>query len=339
MGSDNSKITYDENGYAYIGSIKFLNNSEWVEHGQGKKDWYDKNDDGSYNDIPNTYIGNFKDGVAEGHGVCIYADDSKYEGNWMSNMRHGKGKMIYTDGSAYDGDFCYDVKHGYGKFTYSTSCYYKGQFESGYISGKGTLYRPNNTVIYKGEWLCGNYHGYGKSYFENGNVEYDGHWIDNLPHGKGILYDNKKNIIENGYFNAGFCYEKISDAPSKKKSKISLSLNKNLFKNNKVTTVIDVSKKPQIKIAFSDTTLSASDTTLKVSDTNSTKPSKNKVSFAPNRTSTFLKTNTVSTNPLLLTSRQSSGTTSSGTTSSGTTTFNVTPSETINPIHKIVSVS
>jgi len=44
-----------------------------------------------------TYEGNFRNGVREGYGTLIFAEESKYVGNFKNNLPNGIGKFIKKD--------------------------------------------------------------------------------------------------------------------------------------------------------------------------------------------------------------------------------------------------
>ena len=43
------------------------------------------------------YEGNFRNGVREGYGTLIFAEESKYVGNFKNNLPNGIGKFIKKD--------------------------------------------------------------------------------------------------------------------------------------------------------------------------------------------------------------------------------------------------
>ena len=47
----------------------------------------------------NKYEGNFKDGIAHGHGRKTWASGDSYLGEWENGLRHGKGDCTYKGGA------------------------------------------------------------------------------------------------------------------------------------------------------------------------------------------------------------------------------------------------
>ena len=63
------------------------------------------------------YTGSWEDGVMEGYGEMIFADQSIYSGWWHMGMRHGHGRAEYGrggSGGAYTGGWKLDKRSGYG---------------------------------------------------------------------------------------------------------------------------------------------------------------------------------------------------------------------------------
>ncbi|MCC7503685.1 MAG: caspase family protein [Saprospiraceae bacterium] len=56
-----------------------------------------------YYDYPDgsRWIGEFKNGVPHGEGVCFYANGDRYEGAWANNAPYGEGVMHYANGRVY----------------------------------------------------------------------------------------------------------------------------------------------------------------------------------------------------------------------------------------------
>jgi hypothetical protein len=45
------------------------------------------------------YIGNWENDKANGYGVYLHSNGSKYEGDWKDDKQHGKGHETWADGS------------------------------------------------------------------------------------------------------------------------------------------------------------------------------------------------------------------------------------------------
>ena len=123
-----------------------------------------------------TYVGEFKNGVADGKGIYYFKFGAKYEGEWLNNVRHGfgtltlpggypryqvelrndevcgNGKMLRSDGGLVEGIFDGNF-NGIGTITYPDGNVYKGQFRHGERNGMGVLTTPEN------ERFTGEFHG------------------------------------------------------------------------------------------------------------------------------------------------------------------------------------
>ena len=52
------------------------------------------------------YMGHWKNGKKDGHGVMYYTNGEKYEGNWKNDKKYGNGTHYYINGTKEE--FCYD---------------------------------------------------------------------------------------------------------------------------------------------------------------------------------------------------------------------------------------
>ena len=104
----------------------------------GRLDW-----DGGF-----TYIGEIRDGVANGHGEIYYEGEKIYEGNLVNNERSGKGAQYAMGILQYEGDFLHDKRHGKGILFIDEKKRYEGDFvnEYGDISYQGKF--ENNSIAY-----------------------------------------------------------------------------------------------------------------------------------------------------------------------------------------------
>lgn len=126
-------------------------------------------DDGSL------YMGQIRDSLFNGHGMCIYADGTVYEGSWKDGLWDSLGTVIYPDGDIYKGNFKNHIKEGKGTYIYGTG------------------------ARYDGEWKNDRFNGSGKLFFEDGGM-YDGAWKDDMKHGYGKLTSSEGRTL------AGFFY-------------------------------------------------------------------------------------------------------------------------------------
>ncbi len=98
------------------------------------------------------YVGETKNGMANGNGVGIWDNGSIYRGEWRNNLRNGEGEFTWKDGAKYEGGFVMGIRSGKGTFHYKTGEKYVGDFKDGLRHGKGILYDRDNNISFNGEW-------------------------------------------------------------------------------------------------------------------------------------------------------------------------------------------
>ena len=141
----------------------------------------------------------------------------RYEGEAVE-VRGGLGRIepksqgtkTYLDGEyagyRYKGEFLGDGhghEHGRGSwYRPDDTLEYEGEWQQGNNHGQGRYYRPDGTTLeYEGEWQQGDYHGHGKSYFDDGTtIEYEGAFVGSMRHGQGTLYNRDGSIRHQGRF-------------------------------------------------------------------------------------------------------------------------------------------
>ena len=94
------------------------------------------------------YVGEFKDGLMNGHGVLTSSDGNKYVGSFKDNKRNGYGRATYGNGTKYYGTWTDGKRNGLGTHYYSANTPWKGrkyvgQWKDNKMHGQGTLIYPN----------------------------------------------------------------------------------------------------------------------------------------------------------------------------------------------------
>lgn len=140
------------------------------------------------------YEGSFVNNKCQGQGVFYYPDGSIYKGAFYENFPHGIGTLmqqdkIVSEGNWEQGEFigsatieggqlgCIqgDCSNGQGTYVFKDAeAKYIGTFQSGTMSGKGTIYYKNGTR-YTGNWSRGLFHGIGTLYQQDG-IQITGNW-------------------------------------------------------------------------------------------------------------------------------------------------------------------
>ena len=102
------------------------------------------------------YVGEFKDGKANGQGTYTYADGNMlYVGEFKDGKQNGQGTLTRPDGAKHVGEFKDNQFNGQGTLTYpDSSAKYVGEFKDDKRNGQGTLYpvAGANGSIVAGTW-------------------------------------------------------------------------------------------------------------------------------------------------------------------------------------------
>lgn len=98
------------------------------------------------------YLGEVKNGKANGNGVGIWITGSIYKGEWRNNIRHGQGIYEWADGERYEGTYVDGKRQGFGKYYWPNGERYEGQWIDDRRNGKGTLFDPDSNIKFEGNW-------------------------------------------------------------------------------------------------------------------------------------------------------------------------------------------
>ena len=98
------------------------------------------------------YVGQVKNGKANGYGVALLSTGSRYEGQWKDNMRHGEGTYYWSDGQYYVGEYLNDKRNGQGTYYWPNGEKYAGHWEDDERDGKGTFYGKDGEIVAAGTW-------------------------------------------------------------------------------------------------------------------------------------------------------------------------------------------
>lgn len=98
------------------------------------------------------YLGEIKNGKAEGNGIGIWETGSIYKGNWKNNQRHGQGTYTWKDGHTYEGSFVNDIREGEGTYYWTSGEKYVGEWRNNQRHGQGILYDKDNNIKIQGAW-------------------------------------------------------------------------------------------------------------------------------------------------------------------------------------------
>lgn len=102
------------------------------------------------------YLGEVKDGQANGGGVGIWNTGSIYKGDWKDNKRHGNGKFEWSDGHIYEGEYENDKRSGEGTYYWPSGEKYVGEWKEDKRNGQGILYDKDGNIQFEGKWIDDN---------------------------------------------------------------------------------------------------------------------------------------------------------------------------------------
>ncbi|MEX0315489.1 MAG: MORN repeat-containing protein [Allomuricauda sp.] len=98
------------------------------------------------------YVGQVRNGKAQGNGVAILSTGSRYEGEWKDNLRHGNGTFYWADGQYYEGEYIDDKRHGIGTYHWSNGEKFVGLWKDDQRTGEGTFYGKDGKIVASGIW-------------------------------------------------------------------------------------------------------------------------------------------------------------------------------------------
>ncbi|MCE9501614.1 MAG: hypothetical protein K8R21_14110 [Leptospira sp.] len=138
------------------GKIRFENGDQYEGEIKGSK----PSGKGTYISTDGMiYMGGFRDGKREGHGVVNYTtglhEGEQYIGEWKENQRNGHGIYAWPDGRKYVGNWQNNKQNGLGSITNARGDRYTGNFRDDLPDGEGTHTKIDGSVIFSGQWKAG----------------------------------------------------------------------------------------------------------------------------------------------------------------------------------------
>ncbi len=98
------------------------------------------------------YVGQVKNGKANGIGIALLDSGSRYEGQWKNNERHGEGTFYWADGQYYVGTYDSDKRSGYGTYYWPNGEKYAGEWKEDKRQGTGKFFGSDGDMVTAGEW-------------------------------------------------------------------------------------------------------------------------------------------------------------------------------------------
>jgi len=169
----------------YIGEVK-----EGKANGRGIYNWK----------IGYQYLGDWVDDKPQGNGVLIYPDNRKYEGDFLNGKQEGKGKLYWTNGDIYEGEFLGGKREGKAeKLFLNGTTFFEGSYLENFSEGEGVL-KSKNGDLYKGEFKKGKRNGQGIYLWADGRM-YVGDFLNGTRTGSAIFIRGMtvKDVKEDGH--------------------------------------------------------------------------------------------------------------------------------------------
>lgn len=98
------------------------------------------------------YVGQVKNGKANGYGIALMETGSRYEGAWKDNKRHGEGSFYWPDGQYYIGHYRNDRRNGNGAYYWPNGEKYVGDWKNDRRNGEGKFYGEGDQLVAQGTW-------------------------------------------------------------------------------------------------------------------------------------------------------------------------------------------
>lgn len=98
------------------------------------------------------YVGEVKNGKANGFGVAILNTGSRYVGEWKNNQRHGDGSFYWEDGEYYTGHYVNDKRSGKGSYHWPNGEKFVGLWKEDERTGEGSFYGKKGDIVASGVW-------------------------------------------------------------------------------------------------------------------------------------------------------------------------------------------
>jgi len=111
-----------------------------------------------------------------------------YVGEFKQGVANGEGKMVFKDGTMYHGTMVHASAHSQDALIeYANGDRYQGVVVQGKKSGAGGTYTYRNGYVYEGAFQNDKKHAEsGKMKFPRLDAQYYGHFYDDKKVGKGV---------------------------------------------------------------------------------------------------------------------------------------------------------
>lgn len=143
-----------------------------------------------------TYIGEVKNGKPEGKGIAIYTSGDKQYGIFKNGMANGRCIFLYANNRALVGNYVNGKPQGDIVFLRTDGSIYIGGFSNDNYSGYAKVLTQNN-LFTSANYKAGKKEGKGIEVGYNG-VIFDGMYANDMRNGPGLQYEPKQQTLYEG---------------------------------------------------------------------------------------------------------------------------------------------
>lgn len=98
------------------------------------------------------YVGEIKNGKANGFGMGIWETGHKYEGYWEDGLKEGLGIYRFANGEVYHGIFISNKREGKGVYFFKNGDRYSGDWKQDIRDGVGAIFSKSEKIKKAGVW-------------------------------------------------------------------------------------------------------------------------------------------------------------------------------------------
>lgn len=137
-----------------------------------------------------------KTNCPNGYGIMHYVNGDWFATKWIDNLANGSGVCIYANGTDVRGTWNTGVLQSIkkGKINYTNGDIYVGPLKNNIMYGVGSYWSEADGELFHGTFVNGTRTGYGVSKWLNGS-SYTGNWANDTFDGHGILITPTKKYL------------------------------------------------------------------------------------------------------------------------------------------------
>lgn len=99
------------------------------------------------------YTGDWYEDKKHGRGTFFYKNGDRYDGYWVNGLPQGEGRMIYANENIYEGQWHEGKRNGYGVLTKRDGDHFEGHWVNDLREGQGSYFYHSKNKLFVGEWV------------------------------------------------------------------------------------------------------------------------------------------------------------------------------------------